>query len=65
MAQVLFHIEMTPELYNQMAGKTGKEIKHLAYLYAEDNANEFGAVFQVEMDVLSHNDWAEIARKLQ
>ena len=63
-AQVIFHIETTPELYKELSGKSGKEVKSSVYAYAEEHDNEFGEVFQAELDVLNRNDWAEIAGKI-
>lgn len=62
---VLLHINTTPGLHVEFTGMAGKEVKAAVYTYAEDNDNEFGQVFQTELDALNRNDWAYIARELE
>lgn len=63
-AQIVFHIQTTPELYKELAGKSGKEMKQAVYEYTAEHDNEFGEVFEAELDVLNRNDWANIAKAM-
>lgn len=60
-AEVIYTINSSPKLYPLFAGKSGKELKEAVYAYAEDNDNEFGPVFQAELDALNSRDWKAVA----
>lgn len=59
--EVLFHINSTPKLYTDLANKTGKEVKEYVFNHARENDNEFGTVFEAELEALNRNDWKAVA----
>ena len=59
--EVIFHINSTPKLYLDLAGKTGKEVKEYVFNHAQENDNEFGTVFEAELEALNRNDWKAVA----
>lgn len=63
-AEVIYTINSSPKLYQIFTGRSGKEIKRLVYEHAEEHDNEFGPVFQAELDALSVRDWNSVARSI-
>lgn len=55
-------INSSPEAYKMSISATDeKELKTLALRWAEDHNNEFGELFQTELDQV---DWSEVKRKI-
>lgn len=63
-AEVALHINLTPKLYKQMSGLSGKDLKPRVYEWAEAHNNEFGDVFQPLLDDLTRADWDNVARQI-
>lgn len=61
-AEVIFEINSNPKLYKWVDRSSIKAFKASCYEWAEDHENEFGTVFQAELDVLSSHDWGKIMR---
>lgn len=59
---VIKHINSTPELYKLVSGaKTDAELRRYCYGWAESHGNEFGELFQTELDVVK---WGEVRKRV-
>lgn len=68
--EVIYYINRVPKLYKDINNKVKKqeqqelkvdEVSQICYDYAEEHENEFGTVFQAELDAV---DWDEVIRMI-
>lgn len=56
------HINSTPELYDLVKdNKTVANVSSICYGWAEANNNEFGQLFQTELDEVK---WSEVVKRI-
>ena len=57
----VYAINHKQELYELVKDKRVGQIKKICHKWAEDHHNEFGDLFQTELDLV---DWKEVKRKI-
>ena len=60
-AEVAYHINRTPKLYQEYKDLTASELKDAVYSHSQANDNEFGSVFEAELDVV---DWDKVRKSI-
>lgn len=60
-AEVAYHINKTPKLYHEYKDLDAEQLKAAVYSHAQENDNEFGSVFEAELDVV---DWEKVKRSV-
>jgi len=68
--EVIFYINKNPEVYRIISDITKEgltpeqsvlRMKQEIYKWADEHDNEFGTVFQAELDGLNNDNWVQVA----
>lgn len=60
-AEVAYHINRTPKLYTEMKDMDPEQLKKAVYAHSQEDDNEFGTVFEAELDVV---DWEKVRQSI-
>lgn len=59
--EAIYYINSTPNLFKRLKGLTEALCASESVLWAEEHGNEFGRLFQTELDMV---DWAQVKRMI-